>query len=213
MPSADDCPNREKVMKDCYGKLENGKRQTRSDVPVFERLCQNVHFSPEGIQIGDSTTVNIDKNPRGTGGWSNMFMLNYEAGMYKKFDIDDVAMRGTGCEGINLQNPEEMWTDGWDIKGNSVKTSKVNHCPVQSFEDETGRPLHEIVEEFADDHDVWASHFLEAFQRMQSIGYANLKDGPENSWLGYYKLVEMGADLGRFSNLKNLSERIFTRLY
>ena len=117
MPSADDCPNREKVMKDCYGKLENGKRQTRSDVPVFERLCQNVHFSPEGIQIGDSTTVNIDKNPRGTGGWSNMFMLNYEAGMYKKFDIDDVAMRGTGCEGINLQNPDEMWTDGWDGEG------------------------------------------------------------------------------------------------
>ena len=196
MPTADDCPNREKVMKDCYGKWENGRRETRSN-GAFARLCKDVHFSPEGIQIGDATTIHIDKNPRGTGGWSNMFMLNYEAGMYKKFDIDDVAMRGTGCEGINLQNPDEMWTDGWDVmEANAVKVSRVNQCPKQDLEDETGKPIYEIVEAFADDHDDWAEAFLEAFPRMQSIGYSGLEDGPENSWLGYYPLEDMGADLG-----------------
>ena len=61
MPTADDCPNREKVMKDCYGKWENGERQTRSN-GAFARLCKDVHFSPEGIQIGDATTIHIDKN-------------------------------------------------------------------------------------------------------------------------------------------------------
>ena len=126
-----------------------------------------------------------------------MFMLNYEAGMYKKFDIDDVAMRGTGCEGINLQNPDEMWTDGWDVmEANAVKVSRVNQCPKQDLEDETGKPIYEIVEAFADDHDDWAEAFLEAFPRMQSIGYSGLEDGPENSWLGYYPLEDMGADLG-----------------
>ena len=197
MPTAPDCPNREKIMPDCFDKFENGQRQIKTD-----HSCKDIQFSPEGVQIGNSGTINVDTSDAGTGGWSNMFMLNYEAGMYKKFDIDEAAMRGTGCPGINLQNPDEMWTDGWDcLKANAVILSRVNQCPKQDLADETGKPIYKIVEEFADDHDVWADAFMEAFPRMQSIGYTDLKDGPDNSWLGYYTLEDMGANIGSVLSL------------
>ena len=202
-PGDPDCPNREKVRRSCFGGWENGER---TKLPTL--VCKNAHFTAEGIQVGGNLSATLAGKK--FQGWSNMFTLNYEAGLYKKFQIDDVAFRATGCKGINLQDPDEMWTDGFDVsKTNKVKVSQVNQCPVQSFEDETGKPLHEIVEEFADDHDVWASHFLDAFQRMQSIGYTNLTDGPENSWLGYYKLVEMGADLGKVRSLKTSITQMF----
>jgi len=158
-----------------------------------KKRCKDVTYTAEGIQVGDPGKMWKDNGA--TGGWSNMFMLNYEGGLYKKFDIDPEAFRATGCEGINLQNPGEMWTDGWS-GANSVVTSRVNQCPKQDLKVEDGQELSNIVEEFADDHDVWASAFLEAWPRMQSIGYTDLKDGPENSWLGYYSLKDMDADIG-----------------
>ena len=103
-------------------------------------------------------------------------------------------MRATGCDGINLQNPDERWTDGWKSHGD--KTSRINHCAVNELEDETGKPIYKIVEEFADDHDVWASSFLDAWERMQATGYNDLKDAPQNSWLGYYTLIDMEAKIG-----------------
>ena len=38
---------------------------------------------------------------------------------------------------------------------------------------------------------------------MQSIGYTDLKDGPDNSWLGYYTLEDMGANIGSVSFLRS----------
>merc|ERR1711963_114135 len=131
-PHQSDCPNREKVRQSCFDGWENGQRKKKRYL-----WCKDAYFTPEGIQIGGTLSPWRDSSV--TEGWSNMFMLNYEAGLYKKFNIDDQAFRATGCEGINLQNSNEMWTDGWDIKGNSVKTSRVNQCPVQVFEDENGQ--------------------------------------------------------------------------
>ena len=180
------------VRTDCFGGYDdNGKRTVRTD--GYAKKCKDVTYTPEGIQVGDPGQVWQDNGK--TGGWSNMFMLNYEGGLYKKFDIDPVAFRATGCDGINLQNPDEMWTDGWS-EANSVVTSRVNQCPKQDLKVEDGQELSNIVEEFADDHDVWASAFLEAWPRMQSVGYTDLKDGPGNSWLGYYSLKDMGAEIG-----------------
>ena len=181
------------VRTDCFGGFDdNGKRTTSKEWYKLKK-CKDVTYTPEGIQVGDPGQVWLNDKSQ-TGGWSNMFMLNYEGGLYKKFDIDPVAFRATGCGGIDLQNPNEMWTDGWTT--NEVKTSRVNQCPKQDLQVEDGQELSNIVEEFADDHDVWASAFLEAWPRMQSIGYKDLKDGPENSWLGYYSLKDMGAEIG-----------------
>merc|ERR1712018_434975 len=167
MTTAPDAPNRELVMRDCFGGWdENNKRLKDENKSYCKR--SNVTFTPEGIQKGNPGVMHIDQNP--TGGWSNMFMLNYEAGLYKKFDIYPVAFRATGYDGINLQDPNEMWTDGW-TGVNAVTTSRVNQCPITDVKDENDKPIHQIVEEFADDHDVWASAFLDAWGRMQDIGY------------------------------------------
>ena len=190
--SAPDAPNREQVMNSCFGGWdENNNRLTDESKGVCTRA--QVEFTSEGIQKGNSGLRRIDT--AATAGWSNMFLLNYEAGLYKKFDIDDAAMRGTGCDGINLQTPDAMWEDGW-TGVNSVTTSRVNQCPVNDFEDENGKPIYKIVEDFADDHDVWASAFLDAWSRMQSIGYDDLQDAPQSSWLGYFTLIDMNADIG-----------------
>ena len=171
---------------------ENGIRKGNSQV------C----FTSEGIQVGNSGQRFNDRGA--TGAWSNMFMLNYEGGLYKKFDIDPVANRATGCEGINLdpEKPDEMWDHSFNAGCpkatgcNSHVKSGVNQCEKQDLIVEDGQVLSKIVEEFADDHDVWASDFLDAWPRMQSIGYTDLKDAPENSWLGYYTLKDMGAKIG-----------------
>merc|ERR1712223_191525 len=193
MPTAPDAPNREIVMRTCY-KMEDGKRVADMDIRGCQRADPPVTFSKEGKQIGNPGPMGKSSDP--TAGWSNMFLLNYEAGLYKKFDIDPVAMRGTGCDGINLQDPNAMWTDGW-TGVNAVTTSRINQCPITDVVDENEKPIHQIVEEFADDHDVWASAFLDGWGRMQEAGYSasDLTEGKENSWLGYYHLLDMGANL------------------
>ena len=196
MPTAPDAPNREHVKRGCFGGIgEDGKRIANTDNRLCKQSDPPIEFTKEGIQIGNPGPVQTSSGP--TAGWSNMFMLNYEAGLYKKFDIDPSAMRGTGCDGINLQDPNAMWTDGW-TGVNSVTTSRVNQCPITDVEDGDGKPIHQIVEEFADDHDVWAKAFLEAWPRMQDAGYSasDLTEGLQNSWLGYYHLLEMGAEIG-----------------
>ena len=55
---------------------------------------------------------------------------------------------------------------------------------------EEGDFLHEVMDQYANDHDLWIDHFLDAWPRMQSNGYeeGELKDAPESSWLGYASL-------------------------
>ena len=55
---------------------------------------------------------------------------------------------------------------------------------------EKGEHLHEVMDKYATDHDLWIDNFLDAWPRMQSNGYTagELKDGPESSWLGYSSL-------------------------
>merc|ERR1712032_156151 len=50
----------------------------------------------------------------------------------------------------------------------------------------------DIVDEFADDHEVWAHAFIEGWQAIQKNGYDDnsLNDGPKSSWLGYSLLPE-----------------------
>ena len=52
------------------------------------------------------------------------------------------------------------------------------------------KPLHEIVNEMASDNEVFAEKFLEGWQQMTSNGNEDLRDGPENGWLGYYSLSQ-----------------------
>ena len=49
-----------------------------------------------------------------------------------------------------------------------------------------------IFDQFADDHDIWARDFLDAWVVMTSNGDdLDLIDAPENSWLGHYTIKGM----------------------
>ena len=63
-----------------------------------------------------------------------------------------------------------------------------------------GRPLHQIIDEFASDNEIWAENFLEGWQLMTSNGYSNqeLIDGPENGWFGFYSLSQQGIEISNF---------------
>ena len=179
------------VMTSCFGGFdENNKRVKNKENSCGEK---EITFTPVGIQKGFSPSGKHSGRV-----WSNMFLLNYEVGLYKKFGIDDVAMRPTGCN-LDLPKPDTPWEGNAKlIKTHGVAQSELNTCPVNELEDETSKPIYKIVEEFADDHDVWARSFLDAWARMQSTGYDDLKAAPQNSWLGYHTLIHtLNATIGK----------------
>ena len=51
-----------------------------------------------------------------------------------------------------------------------------------------GENVADIVDEFANDHDLWVVDFLDAWVIMMNNGASNLEDAPENSWLGHYTI-------------------------
>ena len=66
----------------------------------------------------------------------------------------------------------------------------IEDCPLNDFAPE-GKSLHKIVEEMADDHDIFASKFLDGYERMIENGYdseSELHVAPTNSWFGYYTM-------------------------
>ena len=70
--------------------------------------------------------------------------------------------------------------------------SYIMQCPKNEYAPE-GDPVYQIVEDFADDHDIWAKDFLDAYQQMLSNAFEDLEDGPQNSWLGYASLQSGGC--------------------
>ena len=67
----------------------------------------------------------------------------------------------------------------------------VEDCPLNDYAPE-GKALHEIVEEMADDHDIFARNFLAGYERMIENGYdsdVELEVAPVNSWFGYYTMA------------------------
>ena len=88
-------------------------------------------------------------------------------------------------------------------------------CDKQDYVDpEENKPIYNIVEEFADDHDVWARDFLAAWHRMAQIGYKDesLEDGPENSWFGYYRAKDLLEAEGK-SIQGTISNKNFTSFH
>ena len=63
-----------------------------------------------------------------------------------------------------------------------------------------GEAISDIVEAYADNHDLWAENFLDAWQQMMNNGYSSLIDGPQNSWLGHYTIK--GKNLSRASKFQ-----------
>ena len=113
-------------------------------------------------------------------------MRAFIQGLYKKFNTSLPAYRPVGCPGL-----PEKWEDlPHDNHGDAWKWTDIEKCPLNDFAPE-GKALHAIVEEMADNHDIFGKNLLAAYERMIQNGYdanVELYDAPVNSWFGYYTM-------------------------
>ena len=116
--------------------------------------------------------------------WSNQFAFTYELGMYYNFTLEGPAFRPTGCKGIDMPISEYPYTN--KMLG-IIHQTPAMECERSTYAPE-GESVADIFDEFADDHDVWAEHFLDAWVIMMNNGATGLKDAPQNSWLGHYTI-------------------------
>ena len=63
-------------------------------------------------------------------------------------------------------------------------------CQKNTYAPDGGKPMHQIVDEMAEDNEVFADKFLEGWGKMISTGYSDLTVGPVSGWLGHYSLVK-----------------------
>ena len=145
-------------------------------------FCEGATFDKNGVQTGGRPMAVSTSEY----GWSNMFGMNYEMGMYYKFNITGPEQRPTGCPGLNVDKIEDF-PYGNSLEGGFMVATDVMQCGLNEHAPE-GEPIYKIMEDYADDHDVWAAEFLEGWMVMINNGYTNLTDGPQNGWLGYAAL-------------------------
>ena len=136
----------------------------------------------------------VDKNAVRIGGnlqsgsnnasWNHQFAFTYELGMYYNFTLEGPAFRPTGCKGINMPLSEYPFSN--NLLGTSYE-SHVMDCDKSTYAPE-GETISDIFDEFADNHDIWAMDFLDAWVIMTSNGASGLQDAAENSWLGHYTI-------------------------
>ena len=121
--------------------------------------------------------------------------------MYYNFTLEGPAFRPTGCNGINM--PVSEYPYDADML-QMMHQTPVMECERSSYAPE-GESIADIFDEFADDHDVWAEHFLDAWVIMMNNGASGLIDAPQNSWLGHYTIKGNFCDLTKTSGIKNKS--------
>ena len=139
---------------------------------------QDATFDANGVQRGGCAYRN---NGNWDCGFSVQFGLPYELGMYRKMGATNDTLRPWGCSAIDIPRQDFLKRPIW---GSPVVDCQLNDLDLD------GEKAHEVIESFADDHDVWARDFLDAFEKMQANGYdaGELSVGPENGWLGYNSL-------------------------
>jgi len=149
-----------------------------------EEGCLNATINPEsGVQTGGP------RWPKWPSGGSFTFYLPYEANFVMNFTVD-AENRPRGCNIPDVYFDPEA-EDADEIRGNFKKVPLT--CGRTSFKlDGEDKTSADIVDEFADDHEVWADAFIKGWQTIQRNGYndGSLNDGPKSSWLGYSLLPE-----------------------
>lgn len=209
--TSSDSPNPDKMAyKKCF------KRQSSRDKcvpdPAFASSCGNAWCDKNMVEHGADLAGALnpvvgpwreglsDQDNRHNHGWDNQFAFPYEIGLFWNMTVGGVGQRAVGCAG--LDEPFGTITEpNWPFRNNKspIFNSPAMKCEVNTYAPE-GRPMHEIVEEFASDNEVWAEKFLEGWQQMTSNGYASdeLVDGPQNGWIGHYSLTKQGVEIPDF---------------
>jgi len=150
---------------------------------------------------------------RHSNGWNNQFAFPWEVGMMYNLTVTGDVQRPAGCEGLDEpfgSLPEANWP--MKTGGDTPETDKgafwhspVMKCGLNEYSPD-GKPMHQIIDELASDNEHFAEMFLEAWQMLTSNGdrffhhFIDLKDGPQNGWLGHYSLSQQGIDVGDFED-------------
>ena len=198
---AGDSPNPDQIQrKDCVIKSEkNGDCEINKSIDGCEKAkCENFVLKNAKLQKPGNliTTPWIpnasDKSQRHAQGWNNQFGLPYEIGLYWNMTVGGPAQSGTGCPGLtDFRNHDKP---NWPYRNNgrAIFNSPAMKCGHNNYvpDPKTGKPMHQIVDEMAQNNEVFVEKFLEGWQMMTSNGYqdAGIKDGPQSGWLGYYSL-------------------------
>ena len=97
--------------------------------------------------------------------------INSEMGLYFDFKVTDDGIP-YGCpqfDGFNTQSwksNQNLWSEKPGIGRNDPE------CPLQTLAvPEGSTPLHQIVEEYAEDQDAWIRDFIPALEKMLANGY------------------------------------------
>ena len=81
-------------------------------------------------------------------------------GLIKDFKVDNKTNLPYDC-GIDLKVPVENWNIGNHL---------MDFCPVTYAPE--GETLPDIVELFAENHEIWQATFFEAWEKLQVNGYS-----------------------------------------
>ena len=97
--------------------------------------------------------------------------MGADVGFFLDWQIDPDTKLPSGCTAFDRDRGETAE----ETKENygSVKCLGEVGCPRQMLKDEqSGKALYQLVEQFAGDQESWISAYTEAFIKMQSNGYA-----------------------------------------
>ena len=131
------------------------------------------------------------------------FLSIFEMSMYQNFNVSK-NNRPYGCRGLEPQTMENNRAEWTLMNWEDIECEKNMKKDFSS----TDKAYSQIIEEFAEDHDGWAVHFLDGWDKMVQNGYGSgqLVDGPQSTWLGYdswtkgkaFQEIRSGADHFRF---------------
>jgi len=107
-------------------------------------------------------------------------MIPAEIGLYYNFSVD-AGKIPYGCPGFASFSLENF-KKGYHLTWSRIDGQKADpQCAKNAFKDSGDLPLHEIIEQFADDQDKFLADFVPAMEKMLSNGYTAgaLLQGPD----------------------------------
>ena len=106
--------------------------------------------------------------------------MNAEAGLYFKFDeVNGIPTNCPGLEDFNM----DTWTNE-NLHKDDRRRAFQMACPLNDRKlPESDKSVSEIIQDYADDQDLWIGEFMQAFEKMVANGYDDsaLTLAP-NSW-------------------------------
>merc|ERR1711915_237520 len=188
------------VYKDNPAWVQNGTKQVvpcgagfdhQGNTFVLDKFwCKNAKFTKNGVQIGMHGFPPFLDQKKTT--FNSEFALPYEIGVYLDFELRGPGLRPYGCPEIGMPTVDLPYYEAL-----FTRNSKPLTCKKTSYAPE-GEAMSAIVEDFADNHDVWAEDFLDAWQIMQHNSDSKLEVADQASWLGYHSLTKANVDVGDY---------------